>query len=68
MMVGWFARGCPLLFVSKELNYKRFQNVVTHWERNMSGFDEYGKHDAVSLAALVNSGEINETELTRATV
>ena len=29
----------------------------------MSGFDEYGKHDAVSLAALVNSGETNETEL-----
>ena len=29
----------------------------------MSGFEEYGKHDAVSLAALVNSGEISETEL-----
>ena len=29
----------------------------------MSGFEEYGKHDAVSLAALVNSGEISEIEL-----
>ena len=29
----------------------------------MSGFEEYRKHDAVSLAALVNSGEISETEL-----
>ena len=29
----------------------------------MSSFEEYGKRDAVSLAALVNSGEISGTEL-----